>query len=284
MLSSINRYKWVAIPLICLALAVIFHQPILDYLGESNTPAQTGLPPIATLSTSPSQNVVHFCMDGPPLYPHALAHQAAETLADKLDSLVVPGSSGMIVYASFIASRSYENDAISFQIPAIKAFPLAPAQPAYGSDQYKNSLLKSDYGKNLKAWQQTIMQLQASLSQLQASVKQETNKLRALVSPDDPDGSDIRGCLVEASQHFQSAQGSKTLLIASDLYSSTSSSFAGSFSLPNVRVKVIWHTCFSTTAICSANDGYWKQQMLSAGATSVQFFDPATSNALHVSI
>lgn len=282
MVQKISRFKWVGVALPLLVAVVLFHSSILAFLtGGTQSSQEQGTPtPITLTSPSTRPTVVQFCADTPPLYSSNLAHDAAVSLADKIDATVTFHTQGLIFFSSFLTAHSYQNTAVSFSVPAVAALPSMPPVPVYPSDPYKAATMKHDYQKSVATWQQTVNIMQAELHTLQAHIHEETNKLRTLHFPYDATGSDVLGCLADAAANMQGVKGVKWLLIASDLVNTTSEKDTGSLSLSGIGVRAIYHTCVGTPNDCQGRDSFWKQFLLHAGAASVQFFTPAQSTAL----
>lgn len=281
MVHTITRYKWAALLLPLVLVGVVFHSLIWAFLtsGTQTPQAQIETTPMSITSSPHNPTVVQVCFDTPPLYSSNLAHAAAVAIAEKIDSLVTFGSPGLVFFSSFLTSHSYGNEAVSFSVPAVVALPPSPV-PQHSSDPYKDRQYKNAYEKAVSSWQQTVSSMQGQLHTLQAQVHGETNKLRHLNFPYDASGSDVLGCLADASTNFQAVKGVKVLLIASDLVNTTSTKEIGALSLSGVVVRVLYHTCVGSPADCSTRDSYWKSYLLRSGAVSVQFFTVAQSTAL----
>ncbi len=281
MVHNIIRYKWAGLLLPLVVVVVMFHSSIVGFLtgGTQAVQEQGSQTPLSITSPATRPTVVQLCFDTEPLYPSSLAHAAAVALADKIDASTTFNTSGLVFFSSFLTSHSYGNNAVSFSVPAVVPLPAQPVQP-HSSDPYKESLYKKAYEKAVASWQQTVHTMQGQLHTLQAQVHEETNKLRTLHFPFDAKGSDVLGCLADASSNFQGVKGVKVLLIASDLINTTSQHDIGSLSLAGVAARIFYHTCIGSVADCQARDSYWKTYLLRVGARSVQFFTPAQSSAL----
>ncbi len=277
-----SRGKTIA-SIVLIVLAIVFLVGLLVLLVPPVNPqGQHHSDPAQNPAYQPYRTV-QACLDTPPLYPSPLFHQAAGAIADRIDQAVTANSGGLAFYLTEITSQSFQNDVLSFSVPAVAAYPSPPSPPRLTDDPYKNAALKQAYQQALLAWQQTIRTQQHNLALLQAKIKGETNTLRSLTPVVDPVADDIYGCLQEAQQHFHAASGEKVLLIASSLSNNTLLQATNRIDLTGVSVRIIFHTCVPpVAAICQANDLQWKQLFLQSGAKSVAFYDPAQEAAVPV--
>ena len=231
--------------------------------------------------------VVQVCLDTPPLFPSGYFHQAAVAIAARLDALVMPNQGGLTAYVSLIEHDSLQTSVLTITVPPIPADPPRPQllplpnsalfSSPYDYAQALDAVKKSN-ADFLANWQAQLKSNHDLLSRTRTLVKKETDRLRALAAPVDSIGADIWGCLDLASQHFQHEHGLKSLVIASPLINNTALQVAN-VDLSGASVTVIYRNCV-IESICLANDSYWKRIFLSSHARSVNFYDPAQSQAL----
>ena len=184
----------------------------------------------------------------------------------------------MDILVCYISSHSFENCLPSYHIPAVAPFPPPPHKPVCGDNQFECTVLENQYQKDLASWKQTISGLQKELAALRSQVRRFSDRLRNLPPYFDSKGSDLIGALVMASRNLEVMKGRRVLLIASDLISTTSEK--GSYSLSGIEIRVIWHSCsVMDAATCQANDNYFKQFTLKAGAKSFTTYSIPVSEA-----
>jgi len=233
----------------------------------------SGFIPVSTPAPYRPLIAVNICLDDTASYPPEFIQAIQHTLADRIDAMTQLNTGGMDVFVTVIAASSFQNDVIAFSVPAI---PALPVKPVPGSDPYKYAKAMSDYKKAIPG---ALNQLKA----MQAQVKVQTDKLRNLHFNGVAGGTDIFGCLADASQHFSHITGNKLLLIASDLQNNVTTQETNTLNLYGAPVRVVYRVC-EVVSSCQANDAFWKQTFLHHGASSVRFYDPAESQAEKVSI
>jgi len=238
--------------------------------------------------TSPHQpyRVTQVCLDGPPFFKADLFHQAATQIADKVDALVAPNQDGLLVYVSLIEHDSLQTSVMTIKVPALPADPAQPQlKPMPNSSSYNSpydlaqavEVVKKSNTDSLQTWQAVLKSNHAFLKSARAQVRVLTDKLRGLTAPYDVTGADVFGCLDLASQHFQHVQAQKSLVIASPMINNTTRQKA-TIDLSGVSVNVIYRNCVIASA-CASNDNFWRGVLLSSHARSVNFYDPAQSQA-----
>ncbi len=287
MTSTLTKFRWLIIVLSIALLISLFLSlfgkdiaPVVNWLTDPGTPA----PSLEPYKQTPYQPYValQFDIDGPPLYDGKYAHEAAVAVANRIDASV-PGSGGgggMDILVCYISSHSFENCLPSYHIPAVTPFPPLPHEPVCGDNQFDCSVRENQYHKDLAAWKQTISGFQKELAAIRSQVKRFTDRLRNLPPYFDSKGSDLIGALAMASRNLETMKGRRVLLIASDLISTTSEKTTGAFSLSGIEIRVIWHSCaVMDAATCQANDNYFKQFTLKAGAKSFATYSVPVSEA-----
>src|SRR6266487_2919438 len=219
--------------------------------------------------------IVQICLDTPPIYPDRLFHDAANAIADRIDSSITVNFGGMEVYVTLITHDSYQDDVLQFSIPAFPADPSKP-QLVQSPNVYNDADENSTYQNELASWQQALVSQHHKLAELRKQVEQYTNKLRSLPDPYDDKGADLWGCLQDATLHFQQA-GEKYLLIASALVNNTDLQKSANINLSGASVRLIWRIC-QVAATCQASNAYWTHVFLKDGEKAVSFYDHASSD------
>jgi hypothetical protein len=270
---QIKRYTWVFLALLLLSSCSL--------LPSTEKAKETHIPSVVRHAYRQAIAVV-LLLDTPPLYPAAYFHEAANSVADKIDSLVTDNQGGVNVFVSYITHDSYPSNVLAFSIPAVPAYALAPVEPVYGNDPYKNATMKQAYQNALASYSQTITQEQNNLAVVVAQVRKETDLLRHLSPPTDNSGADVFGGLYTASQDLAHVTGLKYVVIASALVNNSTLQETNSLNLYGAVVRVIWRTC-SVAATCEHDNTYWQQTMLHFGASSVNFYSVGYSEANHIS-
>lgn len=278
MRSTLTKYRFLVV-LVALGIVVLlFRANIVTWLSQGGS-QKSNNGQVGVMIPTPSDKpltIIQYCRDTKPLY--TLGQNADRAVANNIDSFVQFDTGGMVFYASYIASHSYEHNAISFTIPSVAKQIVPPPAPQYGSDAFKNTLLKDAYEKALAAFRVSSSIQQKNLAVLRVQVHQETNTMRTLPDIFDDKGSDPLGCIALAAQHFQGQAAVKELLIASDMVTTTSMQSIGHISLTGVSVKLIYRTCLlGIAARCQSDNAYWTRFFITAGAKEVQILDPAQS-------
>ncbi len=283
MVPFIKRFKWVALLLPVLVLAVAFGPSMLSWLSSGTSKVQKTIS-VATPTPLPFHpTYVEFRVDTPPWY--TFGHQAALKLADMLDASVKPGSNGIVFHCSYISSRSYFDQCLSFVIPAVPPLSPMPQPPKFTSDPYKDAKLRVDYQKVLTAWQEATVTTQKNLAATRALVHQETDQLRAIKFLADNNASDPMSSIALASEHFRGVTGHKELILASTMIQNVPIQNAGAITLPGVDVKLIYRDCIlASAAACQKNLSDWRGFFKNAHTKSFQAFDVEQSQTLQTVI
>lgn len=284
--ASVRRFAWLPAVLLLVVLVAAFGPSI----GGRVINQLTSKPPVSFVAppNRPTPyEVIDALFDTPPLVPASIGSAAAHALADKIDASIAPGFGGLKLYCSYISGHSYQNSCgFVLDIPAVQAYPAAPAAPVLGTDSYKNALAKHAYDKAFATWQKTITHMQQQLPAIQHAVHLLTNKLRALTFPYNNQASDLYGGLADASAHFKNVPGSvvKQLVIVSDLVNNTPAQNLGSLSLSGVSVTVTFFTCSDSASTCQARTSSLATIVHRAGSKNFQVFDVAQSNPFPVPV
>jgi hypothetical protein len=220
--------------------------------------------------------LLSVCLDTPPLFPEVFFRRAAAAVADRIDSSATVNSAGGIVYVSRISSNSFQDDALTIRIPAVPPDPVMPRRPQSNGD-YEDADKARAYQGALATWQQQLVASHRLLGQVRHSIRQQTDKLRALPDPYDKAGADQYGCLADASTHLQQMPGERILVIVSAMVNTTFLQRTDRLNLSGVTVEVVWRTCQIASA-CQASNDAWGRLYRKWGARRVSFSDPAQSD------
>jgi len=277
-----KKLPFIIVPVALGTILVLYGSTILTWLLQGQIGVQKqDTAQVVLMTPTPSDKPltdVHYCRDTEPLY--TLGHEADTAVASKIQSFVNFDTGGMTFTASYIASSSYEYNILSFSIRSVAKKVVPPPVLVYGSDPFKNKLLKEAYDKAYASYQVSSAAQEKSLHDLRVEVHQDAEKVAAMAEVNDSKASDPMGCISQASQEFKSSQGNtvKELVIASTMFSNVPPQNAGTISLPHVHVKLIFRTCLlSTAAACQADTANWERFFKHAGAASFQELDPIQS-------
>ncbi len=219
--------------------------------------------------------LLSVCLDTPPIFPETYFRKAAAAVADRIDLSVEVNSAGAVVYVSRISSNSFQDNALTIRIPAVPPDPLKPQRPQSNGD-YGDADKARAYQGELATWQQQLKANHRVRDQVRHSVRQQTDKLRALPDPYDNAGADQYGCLADASAHLQQMPGERYLVIASAMVNTTFLQKTDTLNLSGVTVEVVWRTC-QIASECQASNDAWGRLFRKLGARRVSFSDPAQS-------
>ena len=253
--------------------------------GARITPAPT----MVTAHRGPV--LVQYCVDDTGSYPRADFQGANKLVANSLPSAVVANAESLTLYATLISSTTFDpsNTLAPFIIPAVPNYPALPASPPTPSQANPVS-----YSATATALADEQSGAIASYNAQMAAVKAQIDATRGQVALDakrltdwnprvDSHATSVWGCLQLARSRFAAQAGTKYLIIASDMQNNTNVDYTVDFqssqALKGVNVRVIYYAC-QTAGSCESLTATWKHIFTSSGATSVQFDDPAQSEAL----
>jgi hypothetical protein len=261
-------------------------------LTSTNTagPLVTPIPTVTVPQRPPV--IAQYCVEDTDAYPRVEFTTANKKVAGSLQNAVVPNSMGLNLYASLIVSNTLEagNTKYPFLIPPIANYPALPTPlptPADSNPISYGATATAAANAQNAAIQDYNNQMIAFNNQLQDEKTQVTNDTQRLITwnPQTDHGAYISvwGCLQLARNRFSGQAGTKYLIIASTMDDTSgqdyTSDFASSKALQGVIVNVIYFYC-TTADPCQNAKQYWSSVFTSAGAASVQYYDPAESNAL----
>ena len=129
------------------------------------------------------------------------------------------------------------------------------------------------------------LQTTAQVKAIKAQVTTDSARLINWNPKIDATATSVWGCLQLARQRFATQTGTKYLIIASDMQNNTNvdytSDFTSSKALKDVNVHVVYYDCENSGAgACQSLQNKWTGVFNGSGAKSVQFNDPAQSEAL----
>jgi hypothetical protein len=118
---------------------------------------------------------------------------------------------------------------------------------------------------------------------VQAQVTTDAERLTSWNPAPDDGPTSVWGCLQLARQRLAGEQGTKYLVIASNMHNTTdvdyTPDFESSKALQDVRVHVIYFSCQDASQ-CQSLQAQWTSIFTGSGAASVQFDDPSQSQEL----
>jgi hypothetical protein len=270
-------------PLLCLVLSAC--------ALSSATPGAAVTPVPTVIAPQRPPVLVQFCTDDTGSYPRGFFLAANKKVADSLAQAVVPNSSGLILYATLITSRTYDptNTLYPFIIPAIGNYPTLPTPlptPSEGNPISYSATATASANQQDAAIRAYNAQMAAVNTQLQLTRTQITHDAKRLTSWNprvDSTATSVWGCLQLARQRFASQPGVKYLIIDSDMQNNTdidyTSDFESTKALNGVHVHVIYYYC-QVAGSCQDLQAQWTRVFTGSGAASVKFDDPSQSDAL----
>jgi hypothetical protein len=280
--------------------------------GHPGTPTLPTAPtvtaaPTATRAPAPPEIAVAIIFDR---YP-GLARQADDAkhaLADAIDALVVPGRGSMVVHVLGIGQDSYNprnNEFFSFRTDPVPPQPTRratiprPQLPDFSACEKVKSTrarcidgLQAQYNVALKRalddeaqaqadYQSAVDRLAISLAKEKAAVRNWTDQLRNLVIPPDNSGWDVEGSLLRAAGLLATSGARIRLLVpVTDWVSGGPVTDLRTLDLRGVVVRSVWYVCHQSAATCLSREDSYRSLLTRAGATSVEFLDPAASSVL----
>lgn len=258
----------------------------------------TTLTPVAQVTPAPTVDALHrdpvlaqYCVDDTGSYPRNLFGIANRLVASSLTQSVVPNSEGLVLYATLITSMTFDasNTLPPFVVPPISNYPtlptplptLADANPVSYSATATAAANQNSAG--IVAYNAAMATVNTRVDVIRGQVSDDTKRLISWSPQIDSTATSVWGCLQLARQRFNGQPGVRYLIIASDMDNNTTvdytSDFAASQALKGVNVHVIFYYC-QTAGVCQDRAAYWRRVFTASGARSVQFDDPAQSQAI----
>ncbi|MBM9509098.1 hypothetical protein ITX44_32040 [Streptomyces sp. KK5PA1] len=209
--------------------------------------------------------VVVFCVDISSSYPVPAREQARATVAEALPELVAPGRKESAVYVYTIGVNTYQGPPRAhLHIPALDEKPASAAGNNAPLQGTKVSGKVRDFEKQWEDLRDRAM----------SDARGEAAKLKALsVSASEP-GTDIGGCLKNASEQFSGRPHGTPLylVIASDLAPDGTQQQSHA-PISGARVRVVDFTCDEAVA-CDKRKTSWTHKLTGLGAVSVSVTRP----------
>src|SRR5258708_1574973 len=190
---------------------------VLMPLTSCGLPAPDG--GISSSQSTPVPQVKHrdflsvmYCPENTGEYSRSLFHQANALVAQSVASLVSQNSAGVVVYVNLLDNSPArpENSVLTLKIPAIPAFPKAPAmtptptidsQDPYGSSNKQSTVSTWDSGVS-STYQSQVKTVNDQLDNAQLDVQAWGDKLRALNPRLGSGPANIWECVQESSHRF----------------------------------------------------------------------------------
>ncbi|MFE1308929.1 hypothetical protein [Streptomyces sp. NPDC058755] len=209
--------------------------------------------------------VVVVCLDTSSSYPTAERESARNTVAKALPKLVVPGRKASTVYVYTIGVNTYgKPPKLELNIPALRG---KPAAVGTSSGPLQGSRVSGNAEKFDERWGELR-------DQALSAARAEGRRLDALKVSASESGTDLGGCLKNASEQFAdpSRKGPRHLVMASDLdpnglQQQSTARMAGA------TVSVVDFTC-SQAVRCDARKTRWTKKFRELGATAVAITRP----------
>lgn len=296
----------------CLGIATLSSLALAACAPEDADPsksllsAPTSIPtPIDAPTTPPLDRAVALVLDVTSSTRAEYLTGAEVLLADAVDNWSQPGRGGVDLVVTLINSYSYDpvNQVVAARldglppVPTLRAAKVRPPQPDLLTCQ-KNAFnrvkceeaLVSDYNAALREALEdeqaarsdhdgAVSAYETLVQQRSAEAKKISENLRTLKLETDNTASDIWGGFLRAAE-FLSASSAvhKRLIVQSDL-EATGPQQSGVLDLTGIDVVVIFWDCRESQSCASRKDAA-TARFLASGASSVAFFDPASSRLL----
>lgn len=274
-----------AVPSLALTLAAAIVS-LLSGCGEAlpSTPSPsawvhqgTSLPPL----------VVQYCIDVTTSYYPSPDFATANTVLAQaiLQRASGAGQAGATIFVTTINSRTYDETSTAKVI----TIPATQPQATFDPSQSQGNMFQAATPTAI------AHEAQATVTADQAQVQQQIQKATAAAqaahtflqsfSPQ-PDNiaTDVNGCVALAHDRFAHApQGAeKVLLIASDLQDNVTG-HPVSYAISGAKVLVINFKCDVAAQCIAGTQPTWKAALQKDGASSVDFYDPADTQAKYAS-
>ncbi|MFD7240405.1 hypothetical protein [Streptomyces massasporeus] len=209
--------------------------------------------------------VVVVCFDTSSSYPTVERESARKTVAEALPKLVVPGRKASTVYVYTIGVNTYgKPPKLKLAIPALRGRPAAVgASPA----PLQGDQVSGNAQKFIERWGE--LRDEAVLS-----ASEEGRRLESLNVSKSESGTDIGGCLKNASEQFAdpSRKGPRYLVMASDL-DPDGLQQQSTVRLAGATVSVVKFAC-SQAVRCDARKARWTKKLRELGASQISITRP----------
>lgn len=209
--------------------------------------------------------VVVVCIDASRSYPTAERESARNAVAKALPKLVVPGRKASTVYVYTIGVNTYgKPPELKLNIPALQDEPVAVgASPG----PFQGSRVSGNAQEFIERWGELR-------DQAVSSAHAEGRRLNSLKVSASESGTDLGGCLKNASEQFAdpSRKGPRHLVMASDL-DPDGLQQQSTARITGAAVSVVNFTC-SQAVRCDARKTRWTKKFRELGASTVSITRP----------
>ena len=223
-----------------------------------------GKPPVTVPAPAPARPgaTVVVCVDVSSSYDDGHRREAKRIVADALPRLVRPDHGPSTVYVYGIGVNSYGRPPLlTVSVPGLRAEPAAVLK---STKPMQGEQLAGEHLKVRERWQE-------DREAARELARAKARKIRLLRLPTEG-GSDIGGCLENASEQFERAKGGRRLVIASDLREDGVQQRAAA-RLKDVDVDVIEFACDQAEE-CHDLATTWENRFRDLGADPVTITRP----------
>lgn len=275
--------RLLAMLLACLALAAC---------AASTISAGVQITPVPTINVPHRGPVlVQYCADNTGSYPISDFHSANKLIATSLAASVGANADGLVLFATRISSNTFSssNTLPPFVIPATPNYPAlppplpTPSQANPVSYSATATAVANQQNAAIAAYNAQMATVNAQIATTRTQVATDAKRLTNWNPPVDSSATSVWGCLQLARERLSGQASTKYLIIASDMQNNTgvdyTSDFQSSKALKGTIVHVIYYAC-QNAGSCESVAASWTHIFTSSGAASVQFDDPAQSDAI----
>lgn len=235
--------------------------------------------------------LVQYCADDTGSYPRGDFQNANKLVATSLPASVTANADGLTLYATAITSNTFDsaNTLPPFLIPVTSPYPALPTPLPTASQANPISYsatataIANQQSGDIATYNTQTANVTAQLQSLRTQVGQDAQRLVTWNPPVDVNATSIWGCLQLARERFAGHSATKYLIVASDMQNNTNVDYTADFqasqALKGVNVHVVYFVC-EQAGNCESLASSWKNVFTSSGAATVQFDDPAQSEAI----
>lgn len=265
-------------------------------LGPGPQPIATAPTPTAAVRSQPEPVrpalLIQYCDDVTTSYPRADFQAANALIANALVQSVGANQGGVTLYATAITHNTFDPAntlAPVFKVPAIAAYqPTPTVLPTYvpqnpNTDPPTETAIANARATAIASYNGGVLSIDQQIQHAQAAVTRDVGRLKTWNPPPDNIATSILGCFQLAAQRFAGQPGVKLIYLATDFGNNTYIDNAQPLVTQHQLAGVIVHAIYfySPTAVAAAQtETQWCSYLLSAGAKSVTFNDPSSSQNL----
>lgn len=224
---------------------------------------------------------VQYCVDRTgSYYPSDDFKTANQYVAESLmQRASKPGQGSTTLYVTLIGANTYAESATqTFKVPA------TAADESFAPGQSQSDIFAAATPTAIAHEAQATItadeaQVQQQVQQAKAAAAHGATYLQAL-APDQDGSTDINGCFQAAQDHFSHAPNGaqKVIVVASDLQDTVTGK-PQPFRISGARVLIINFKCDEAAQCMADTKPTWDSALVHDGASSVQFYDPADTQA-----